>query len=195
MCVFLSTRNCCIQLGAGGEEIDEVSDPISQCDSSELTGVGNADVIKNLRGKKGRRFTTSWGPEGFNRAQHPLSIMVTKKWSHIPILALPFRPPSSLTLYSLRLLSFLSSHCRWIQPKLTSWSIRWLSVFFFTSGGHMVALCIGETFSTMLCSSYFSQPLPSRSQILSLRLVSRCLGMWVIHYATYAWVYGCAYVT
>ena len=44
--------------------------------SEEEIEEGYVDMITKLRGRKGRRFTTSWGPEGFTKCRHPLSIMV-----------------------------------------------------------------------------------------------------------------------
>ena len=40
-------------------------------------GTGPVDMITKLQSRKRHNFTTSWGPVGFNKSQHPLSIMVS----------------------------------------------------------------------------------------------------------------------
>ena len=56
-------------------EMEDVSD-IRSVKSSDDAESGHMDMITKLRSRKERRFTTSWGPEGFKNSRHPLSIMV-----------------------------------------------------------------------------------------------------------------------
>ena len=65
------------RLAGDGEEDDEGSEIRSQGKvSEEEAEEGHVDMITKLRRRKGRRFTTSWGPVGFTKLRHPLSIMV-----------------------------------------------------------------------------------------------------------------------
>ena len=64
--------------GDGEEEWEMTSDSRSvDGQSSDNPEAGHIDMITKLRSRKGRRFTTSWGPMGFVKSRHPLSIMVS----------------------------------------------------------------------------------------------------------------------
>ena len=133
VCQFPHSRfyaNPLALLGAEGEGIAKTSDPHSQSP--------NIDKINGLRARKGRRFTTDWGPVGFKRADHLLSIIVIQmkmtwfsKWIFIILYFVLFSPTvsfSSLSLFvpsilSILLLLHILPILRWIQAKLTSWII------------------------------------------------------------------------
>ena len=59
--------------------IDEMTDSLSfysDENTSKDIRSGHVQMISKLRRQKGQRFTTSWGPEGFKKSLHPLSVMV-----------------------------------------------------------------------------------------------------------------------
>ncbi|CAI8048714.1 Transient receptor potential cation channel subfamily A member 1 homolog [Geodia barretti] len=64
-----------LAISADGEEQEDLSDSRS-VKSSDDAEAGHVDMITKLRSRKGRRFTTSWGPEGFRKSRHSLSVMV-----------------------------------------------------------------------------------------------------------------------
>ena len=77
MCVHYFLRDSKGHIVMDGDEEGD-SDSQSQADVlSEDAESGPVDMITKLRGRTGNGFTTNWGPVGFRKDRHPLSIMVS----------------------------------------------------------------------------------------------------------------------
>ena len=69
----------------GDGDLDEVLSESHKSSSSDNAESGHMDMVTKLRGRAGNGFTTSWGPAGFEKSRHPLSIMVCvyMRWTYV----------------------------------------------------------------------------------------------------------------